>query len=142
MPYATLSDLVERFGQDEIDGIADITGDGVREADTVKRAGADADAEIDAALSLRYKVPLRPVPLLVKRIACDLMRERLYTLNCPDTVRDFAKAARVLLKSLATGESVLPCAVASEDAPAGGMVEMVSGRGHSPFASPVARRRS
>lgn len=140
MSYANLSDMIERFGQGEIDQVADITGDGVREWSTVNKAAADADAEIDAALAQRYRVPVRPVPLLLKRIACDLMREFIWTSRVPEAVKDRAKIARQILKSLQTGESILPGAQVAE-ANVGGRVEMVSGRLHSPFASPVVRVR-
>ncbi|MDR1889646.1 MAG: DUF1320 domain-containing protein [Zoogloeaceae bacterium] len=141
MPYATLADMVERFGQAEIDQCADITGDGVRDLATVAKAAADADAEIDAALARRYRVPLRPAPLLIKRIACDLMRESLWALSVPEAVKDRAKIARLLLKSLQTGDAVLPGQAAAEGSAGGGLVEIVSGRGQPPFASPVVKRR-
>ncbi|GHU38479.1 hypothetical protein AGMMS50256_37830 [Betaproteobacteria bacterium] len=138
--YATLPDLVERFGQAEVDQIADITGDAVRDLATVNQAVADADSEINAALAARYTVPVVPTPTLLTRIACDLIRWFLYTTTMPDVVKDRAANARKLLAALSSGEIILPGAIDAPSEAGGGLVEIVSGRDHSPFASPRVGR--
>lgn len=137
MPYATLADLYARFGAEEIDQVADTDGTGSPDMLLIGRAIADADAEIDAALVGRYQLPMQPVPPLLARIACDLMRESLFTTAVPDNVRERAKTARALLRSVATGQSRFEGAALATTATADqGLVEIVAGRRdgrHAPF---------
>lgn len=77
MPYATLADLQNRYGEDAITVLADRDGDGAADAGVVDRALADADAEIDAYLAERYQLPLSPVPPLLTRLACEIAVYRL-----------------------------------------------------------------
>lgn len=104
MSYANLDDLYDRFGQDEILQLTDVDRSGVPDEATVARSQADADAEIDAALAARYRLPMAPVPALLVRIACDLMRGSFYTTSVPDVVKDRAAVARRLLASIARGD--------------------------------------
>jgi phage gp36-like protein len=129
MSYATLADLYARFGADEIDQVADTDGTGSPDMVLVGRAIADAGAEIDAALVGRYQLPMLPVPPLLQRIACDLVRESLYTDSPPDNVRERAKTARALLRSVATGQSRFEgAALAMTPTADQGLVEIVTGR--------------
>lgn len=116
MSYATLADLYDRFGQDEILQLTDVDRGGVPDEATVARAQADADAEIDAALVARYQLPLSPVPTILVRIACDLMRESFYTNSVPDVVKDRAAVARRLLASIARGDTNLQAPAAAAGA--------------------------
>lgn len=134
MPYATLADLYARFGDSEIDQVADTSSTGSADPVLVNRAIGDAAAEIDAALVGRYQLPLLPVPALLTRIACDMARESLYSDNPPPVVESRAKTARGLLRAVAAGqlrlEGAAPALASAGDQ---GLVEMVSGRRHSPF---------
>ncbi len=103
MPYASLPDLIARFGEDEIVQLTDTDGSHEPDAVVVARALADADAEIDAALAGRYTLPLAQVPELLRRIACDLVRELLYTDTLPEVVKQRAQTARGLLRGVASG---------------------------------------
>lgn len=104
MSYATLPDLYARFGETEVNQVADTDGTSTPDPVLVSRALADATAEIEAALVGRYQLPLSPIPTLLTRIACDLAREGLYTDAPPDVVKDRAKTARALLASVASGK--------------------------------------
>lgn len=115
MSYATLDDLTSRFGEDEILQLTDTDRSGAPDPATVERAQADADAEIDAALIARYALPMSPVPKLLQRIACDLMRESFYTSAMPDVVKDRATVSRRLLASISRGDIRLDAAPAQAD---------------------------
>jgi phage gp36-like protein len=103
--YANLVDLYARYGEEEINQIADTDETGTPDPILIKRTSADIDAEIDAALMGRFKVPLSPVPQLIRRIACELTLESiwLHAGSCPKAVREAAALARELLKNLALG---------------------------------------
>jgi phage gp36-like protein len=75
MTYATRLDLEQRFTAVEI---AQLESSGRN----VAMALADADAEIDSYLGVRYAVPLTaPVPARVVEAACDLGYSRFFTIN-------------------------------------------------------------
>lgn len=103
MPYATRTDLVDRFGATEIDRLAPADVHGVSpRADAVL---ADADAEIDAVIAERYDTPLPPgtYPLL-KAAACDIARLRLYDDAAPERVLGRGSSARKRVVRVAAGE--------------------------------------
>ncbi len=136
MTYATPQSLIDRFGQSELDQVADI-GAGVADAARVAQALGDADAEIDAALLGRYALPLATVPDLLERIACDLAREFLYKDQPPEAVSEAAKRARALLAQIAAGKMRLDAAPADAGQAVTGLVEIVSGRTRTPFGGKV-----
>ncbi|MDR1936854.1 MAG: DUF1320 domain-containing protein [Candidatus Accumulibacter sp.] len=101
--YATLADLYARFGEDEINQVADTDRTGTPDPVLVARALEDASMEIDAALTGRYALPLIPVPTLITRVACELARESLYSDTSPKNVEERAKWARQTLRNIASG---------------------------------------
>jgi phage gp36-like protein len=56
--YATEQDMIDLYGANRIDMLADITGDGVRDAAKIARALATASDLIDGYISNRYALPL------------------------------------------------------------------------------------
>ena len=104
MTYATQTDLVERFGFDELaqrtNRVDGLTIDTV----VLGRALADADAEIDGYLATRYTLPLASTPAVLVRLAADLARYQLCGDKVPDSVRQRYVDAVVVLKRLATGD--------------------------------------
>lgn len=97
MPYATLQDMIGRFGERELGQIAQGYALEVIDAERVERALADAEAEIDGYVGTRYPLPIDPVPALLTRAACDVARYRLYDDAAPDEVRRrYEDVARVL----------------------------------------------
>ena len=108
MGYCDLAALIERFGAAEVLGYADPHATGQADAALVARLGADVDAEIDAHLAGRYSLPLTTTPLVVARIAADLLRERLMLaagarLDSEAPERRGAEDARRLLRELTAG---------------------------------------
>lgn len=104
MTYALQSDLVDRFGSEELaqrtDRALGLVIDGV----VLARALNDVDAEIDSYLASRYQLPLASVPVVLVRLACDMARYRLYDDGVPETVRVRYQDAVSMLKRLASGE--------------------------------------
>ncbi|WP_051554371.1 gp436 family protein [Desulfobulbus elongatus] len=100
VPAQTLIDLTDDAGADQVDqGVID-------------RAVADADTEIDSYLAGRYRVPVAPVPDLLRRLSLDLAVEILYgrrpDIDVPKSVASAAQNARSLLRRIAAKEAHLP----------------------------------
>jgi phage gp36-like protein len=91
MAYATLSDLVSRFGEEQLVQLTDRNGSGVIDQSIVDQAINDASALIDGYLSGRYPVPLSPVPAILVGYACDLARYNLF----PDANLDDVNTVRI-----------------------------------------------
>lgn len=126
MPYATLADLTERYGERELVELTDRIGAGVVDMAAVSRALADAEAEIDGYLRGRYALPTHePVPPVLMRIACDLARYQLASERASEEVRTRYDDARRLLEAIATGRVRLGLAPADASAPGtGGSLEV------------------
>lgn len=103
MSYAIKSDLETRFGADEILQLADRDGSGAVDTGVVEAALADADVEIDGYLAVLYTLPMTPVPELVKRLACDIARYRLWKDRASEQVRQGYEDATATLKRIAAG---------------------------------------
>jgi phage gp36-like protein len=104
--YATIDDLVRRFGQVEIIQLSDEQSVAVDE-DKCNDALEDAAAEIDLYLSTRYQLPLTSVPRVLVNIACDMARAYLYADRITDLVASRLTTARSLLKDLRDGKTML-----------------------------------
>jgi phage gp36-like protein len=102
--YATQADLIDRFGEAEIAQLSDRVTGSTPDADVIGRALADAQAEIDAYLGVRYALPLDTVPPVIVRLAADVARYHLYSGNGNESVRQRYLDAVGLLKRLASGE--------------------------------------
>ena len=72
MGYATLENMKERFGDDEVYVAFDRNGDGVLDTSAVDQALTDADEEINTYLAARYQLPLVTVPLVLTRLAAEI----------------------------------------------------------------------
>lgn len=106
--YATLSDIIERAGEDEIFQVADRDRDGVADPGVIEAALATAGSEIDGYISTRYRLPLPNVPDLVKTWAVSIARYHLHRDGAPDhVVRDW-KAAMDGLRDIARSVVNLP----------------------------------
>lgn len=155
MSYASAADLLERFGAEEIAQRADrsiprlVTGAMLATAaaggdlsgytapeqaaslaalSLVNGALADADSEIDGYVATRYRVPLDPVPSVIRRLACDLARHHLYDDQATEVIQKRRDAAVAVLRDLAAGKVSLGTTAGGATAqPArGGLVEMVA----------------
>lgn len=103
MTYAIQQDLVDRFGDQELLQLTDRTNSGSIDAAVVAKALADADAEIDSYLCVRYALPLASVPEIIARLACDMARYYLYDERATEQVSKRYDNAVKLLKSIASG---------------------------------------
>jgi len=80
---------------------------GVVDANVVSKALADADAEINSYVAVRYKVPLVPIPPRVEKLACDIARKYLFKDAPLEEVADNYKAAVASLRDISKGVAEL-----------------------------------
>ena len=112
MHYASLADLIARFGHTEIAQLSASGGFGSYDGSApeintarVMLALDDANTEVHGYVATRIRVPVvadgappAPHPLLT-RLACDIARYRLYDDAAPDEVRArFSDAVSVLVR--------------------------------------------
>lgn len=76
MAYATVQDMIGRFGEIEMLRLSSVDGvlPDVVNPVPVEQALADADGIVDSYLRKRYSVPLSPVPQVITRASCILAR--------------------------------------------------------------------
>lgn len=155
MNYLTVSDLITRFGAEELAQVTDrgtprlVTADllsaaaagtdmaGWSDADveavtkvmvSIEQAIEDAQSAIDGYLSGRYGTPMATPPAVVKRLACDIARYYLYDDHATETVQKRYDAAISFFRDVSAGKVNLG-PEAQTEAPTGGTVELVtSGR--------------
>lgn len=139
MAYATVADLVARYGEDEIIQRTDRVNAGVIAQDIAQKALDDAAAEIDCYLASRYQLPLPTVPPHLARIACAIARYRLWEDLASERVRQDYEDAVKLLTAIARGTvSIgLPATLPPENRPAPSLAAAKSGPppvfGHDQF---------
>lgn len=112
MAYATVQDMIGRFGETEMLRLSSV--DGVLpetvNAAPVEQAIADADGIIDSYLRKRYRVPLAPVPQVITRASCILARYDLSVggdRDPADQVKNDRKDIVAWLTQLANGTATL-----------------------------------
>ncbi len=79
MAYATVTDMINRFGAAELTRLTTPEGQDMAAIDTVavERAIAEASGLVDSYLRTRYEVPLVGVPIEITGAACTLARYSL-----------------------------------------------------------------
>lgn len=120
MPYTTQPDLVDRFGTDELIQISNPTDPTatVVNATRIDNAITDIDALVDAKLAPRFTLPLASVPRVLRNIACDLVRARLYEDRITDHVASRERQALKLLDEISAGKLSLGLDDAAQLTPA------------------------
>lgn len=119
MAYATLNDMIARFGEEQLVQLTDRNDSGLIDTGIIDQAIADACALIDGYLSGRYPAPLSPTPAILVGYACDLARYNLFpdaNLDDVNTVRVRQKDAIRFLEMVGQGKLSLgmtPVATAS-----------------------------
>ncbi len=126
MKYATVADMVGRYGERELVALTDRDGTNELGMALLNRALDDAVAYVDGFVGKVYKLPLlgcaKPVtvvgvaavqlvaPPVLTRITCDLARYYLYT-DLPDEHEVTRRHKQVIaeLKALADGGTQLVC---------------------------------
>lgn len=103
MPYAADTDFSARFGAAELLQLTDRDGDGIADAGVFDDAAADASAEIDGYLAVRYALPLSTVPPILVRVCCDIARYRLYANHASEEVSNRYTEAVKWLTNVSNG---------------------------------------
>lgn len=119
MPYCTQSQLEERFGLAELVQITNHEDPAATtvHAGRVARAVEDIDALIDAKLAGRYALPLASVPNVLRNLANDLVRARLFEERITEHVANREKFALKVLDEIATGKVQLGLDLAGNATP-------------------------
>lgn len=104
MPYATLDDLIARYGEEELLQRTDRAGAGTLNPAVADQALADASAEMDGYLASRYRLPLPSVPEVLRRICCAIARYRLWEDLASERVRQDYEDARRFMEALSRGD--------------------------------------
>lgn len=105
--YATSQDVIDRYGSDALLLLADRDNDGLVESTVVDTALADASAEMDAYLAVRYTLPFATPPALLVHLCVDIA---IYRLSAESGVATDERRRRfddvlLLLARLSTGEA-------------------------------------
>lgn len=107
MTYATLQNLIDRFGADELIQLTDREGLGEIDTTVTDRALADADARINGYLAARYTLPLVNVPTELELLACDIARYLLHDDRVTEQIEQRYKDAIAQLRDVSRGVAVL-----------------------------------
>lgn len=125
--YATTQDMINRFGEEELQLLTDRDGSLGAIADLVlDQAIADASAEIDGYLGGRYTLPLPSVPAVLTRICCDIARYLLHDERAPEQLQKRYEASVKFLRSLGNGELSLGQPDAGSSGPSNNLAQIES----------------
>lgn len=110
MPHATLNDLIALCGERELIQLTDRSEPPADEIDEAVAAEALgwADDQIDSYVSVAYRLPLSETPRLLKDIATDLARFRLYKEGASEEVKQRHDSALRHLDRIAKGSAKIP----------------------------------
>lgn len=86
MQYATAQDLIDRFGDYEVEQLATDFDQDTIDTDRLSQAISDAQAEINSYLGQRYSLPLVSVPSILKGACCDIARYYLHASQATEEV--------------------------------------------------------
>lgn len=105
--YTTQAELAERIGAQELLRLLDRDGEGEADAGVVEGAIGEASALIDGYLKARYRLPLSPVPALLRPLAADLVLYGLHPWGAPEELRLRYRDAIRMLEAIAAGTILL-----------------------------------
>lgn len=139
MAYATVQDLIARYGQVELIRLTtpdDQEMDGVN-ADVANAALDDASAEIDTYVGRRYRVPMDVAPAIILARCCAIARYRLSTggqKNPTEEMRRQYDDAIAFLRDISLGKAVLELdEVAAGDESYAQATDRTATFGHTPW---------
>lgn len=109
MTYATLQNLLDRYGLSMLVAATDRGGEATGEVnhDVIARALANADARINSSLH-RYRMPLAEVPPLLVDLAESIAIYKIHRYAPDPKIKDEYDAALRLLAQIAEGTARLP----------------------------------
>lgn len=109
MAYATVEDLIERYGEVEIIQLTDrLSPPSEAVVPSVALAAlVDASNFIDANVAAVYQVPVSPAPPVLRQLCCRLARWNLYR-EPTDKVSEDYKDAVAFLQRIGKGLATLP----------------------------------
>lgn len=121
MPYASQTNLEDRYGADVLLELADRDGDDEVDAPVITRALADADAIADTYIGRRYTLPLASTPAALVTAAAQLAFYYLHRDRPTDEARRDYEDALAWLKDVAAGRAELDVAGAEPETEADGL---------------------
>ncbi|WP_066568051.1 gp436 family protein [Snodgrassella sp. CFCC 13594] len=131
MNYATVADMVARFGELEVMQITDRNQDNQIDHDVAEVALADATAEINGYLG-RYPLPFVEVPPILTRLCCDIARYRLCATNGVSITEEIERRYKIdvlkLLEGLAKGDVTLGIEADGDQVASGDTVQFVNNK--------------
>lgn len=112
MPYVTLAQLIDRYGEPTLVAVTDRGqhSTGVIDAAVVARAIADADATIDGYLARRYALPLSAPQPMLARLAGSIVFYALHVFQPDEKIVAEHKEAVAMLREIAAGTVALTAA--------------------------------
>lgn len=126
MAYATLQDLIDRFGQTELIQRTDRTNKPASTIDqtVVQRALDDATALINGYLAKLYTLPVSPVPDVLVKVTADIARYYLHgsAVDKDGPVSTAHAQGLKWLRDVSTGLVQLEAAGVAMPQPGGGQV--------------------
>lgn len=116
MAYCTKSDILDQMEESDLIRLTDDENLNVVSDPRVAKAIADADAEINGYCGKRYRVPMAPVPDLIRKMSVDIAVYNLFSRRegAPEDRRNRYKDAIAFLRLVAAGSGTL-----GEDDPSG-----------------------
>jgi phage gp36-like protein len=128
MPYATLQNMMDRFGERELIALTDRDNTGIVDAAVLARGLQSADDEINPYLVARYTIPPASVPAIVSNFACDIARYRLCGAEVIETdeIRNRYKDAIKFFEKVSKGEISLGLDALSQTVASKGSVHIRS----------------
>ncbi|MEE2025031.1 gp436 family protein [Alkalimonas mucilaginosa] len=126
--YATVADMISRFGETDLALLSWREGaaDGDINTPVVEQALADATAEINGYIGGRYKLPLSAVPAVLTSHCCSIARYLLNGDRAPEQVTDRYKAVIRFLEAVGKGDLQLGLADDQPAQPSGTIAVMQS----------------
>lgn len=129
MPYATVDQMVVRFGEPVLIQLSDPEAQALQ-ADAIGEALADASGVMDSYLARRYSLPLSASAAVLVDCCADLALYRLMRLrpaSATEDAKERADAAMDWLKDVGSGRAVIQELEAPASMP-GGSVQVSSSR--------------
>lgn len=126
MAYATLQNLVDRYGETTLIELTDRADPpvGAIDAEVVQRALDNASALIDGYVGALYALPVAEVPPLLTQLCEAITCYRLHTYSAPERVEADHKEALETLEKIARGRVRLPIAGREPDRNGGSGVQV------------------